>query len=256
MLKTILITIDIGNSAIKIFDGSTLQRIGYTDKWQDTVMEYIALHAHAIQAVAVSSVAPEKELWLREFLTAHTSIPIFDSLALIESYTDVDFSGIQGMGTDRKLGLIGARTHAEQGAIITVDCGTAVTINVLNRHNRCLGGAILPGFQTQAKALHEYTGLLPLIQPTVPLTIPSVSTESAMQTGIVAGIQGGVKYIIEQYLIVLGNTPVHIYCTGGNAYLLTEALQLFFGHSAYLPNLVSEGLFKVFTTGLQNIDHR
>ena len=46
---------------------------------------------------------------------------------------------------------------------VIVDVGTAITVDLVSADGAFLGGAILPGIQMSARALHEFTDLLPLV---------------------------------------------------------------------------------------------
>ena len=50
----------------------------------------------------------------------------------------------------------------DRGAII-VDTGSAVTVDLVSADGIFCGGAILPGIDMSARALHEFTDLLPLV---------------------------------------------------------------------------------------------
>ena len=74
----------------------------------------------------------------------------------------VDFP--ERVGLDRVLNGVAACVLLKPGqAGIVVDSGTTVTVNAV-ADGGFLGGAILPGFELSAKALHEYTALLPLME--------------------------------------------------------------------------------------------
>ncbi|MEK7734665.1 MAG: type III pantothenate kinase, partial [Pseudomonadota bacterium] len=47
---------------------------------------------------------------------------------------------------------------------LLVDAGSAVTVDYVDQDGAFCGGAILPGLRLMAKALHDYTALLPLIE--------------------------------------------------------------------------------------------
>ena len=44
-----------------------------------------------------------------------------------------------------------------------VDVGSAITVDLVSADGAFLGGAILPGIAMSARALHEFTDLLPLV---------------------------------------------------------------------------------------------
>jgi type III pantothenate kinase len=68
------------------------------------------------------------------------------------------------VGIDRLLNAVAANVIRPNGApCIIVDTGTATTVDAVSADGAFEGGAILPGFELSARALHRYTALLPYI---------------------------------------------------------------------------------------------
>ena len=65
------------------------------------------------------------------------------------------------LGVDRWLTLIAAH-RLNTGACCIVDCGTAMTVDVIDASGHHLGGLILPGINMMWEALREKTGLPPV----------------------------------------------------------------------------------------------
>ncbi len=78
----------------------------------------------------------------------------------------LDVDSPERVGTDRLLNAVAANRlrQAHQGAIV-VDSGTATTIDLISSNGVFCGGAILPGLLLSARALHEYTSVLPFVPP-------------------------------------------------------------------------------------------
>ncbi len=47
---------------------------------------------------------------------------------------------------------------------LIIDAGTAITYDIVNEKGQYLGGNISPGIEMRLKALHQFTGKLPLVQ--------------------------------------------------------------------------------------------
>lgn len=131
------------------------------------------------------------------------------------------------VGIDRLLNAVAVNKlrRSDQPAII-VDSGTATTVDLITADGAFAGGAILPGLALSAKALHEYTALLPLVSvlelgQTTPDPI-GLNTRAAIRSGLFWGQLGAVKELIERQ----SNLQADIFVTGGGGALLTE----------YLPN--------------------
>ncbi|MGI9310743.1 MAG: type III pantothenate kinase [bacterium] len=58
-----------------------------------------------------------------------------------------------GLGGDRWAALIAARARQERRAVIVIDAGTAVTVDLLDGDGRFRGGVILPGVRAMQSAL-------------------------------------------------------------------------------------------------------
>ncbi|MGE0610570.1 MAG: type III pantothenate kinase [Pirellulales bacterium] len=124
------------------------------------------------------------------------------------------------VGIDRLLNAVGANALrvAQTGAVV-VDVGTAITVDRVSIEGTFEGGAILPGIGLSARALHEFTDLLPLLgmaeleEPPPPL---GTETLAALRSGLFWGAVGGVRELIDR----LGRQqprPPQIFLTGGAA---------------------------------------
>lgn len=170
------------------------------------------------------------------------------------------------VGIDRLLNAIAAnrlrsgRGGDDAGAIL-VDSGTATTIDYVSPDGRFCGGAILPGFELCAKALHEYTALLPLVPLAPVLESPPSdlgrNTEAAIASGLYWGHVGAVRELLRRMMQRaasepdpqdpgsrhLGNIGSHelplVLVTGGAAPLLMPHLPSGCTHA---PHLALQGL--------------
>ena len=90
---------------------------------------------------------------------------------------------------------------------VVIDVGTAITVDLVSAEGAFLGGAILPGIAMSARALHEFTDLLPLVDMSELAAPPPAlgdSTEAAMRSGLFWGAVGAVRQLIEQ---LAGDAP-------------------------------------------------
>jgi type III pantothenate kinase len=110
------------------------------------------------------------------------------------------------VGLDRLLNAVAIHSlSANQTSSIVVDSGTATTVDLISENGAFEGGAILPGFDLNARALNEYTEALPrivmsdLVEETS--TCPTAlgkNTEAAIASGIFWGQIGAVREVIAQ----------------------------------------------------------
>jgi type III pantothenate kinase len=106
------------------------------------------------------------------------------------------------VGIDRLVDAVAVNRlrEANRPAVI-VDVGTAITVDMVSADGAFLGGAILPGLEMSARALHELTDLLPLLDISEfadPPPVLGTSTESAMRSGLYWGTVGAIRQLIEQ----------------------------------------------------------
>lgn len=169
---------------------------------------------------------------------------------------DVDFP--DKVGIDRLLNAVSANVlRADRQPAIIIDSGTATTVDYVSSAGAFCGGAILPGFDLCARALHQYTALLPL----VPLSrviqrdgLPAElgrNTEAAITSGLYWGHVGAVKELMRRLMHVAApgerassaagpasELPLLV-LTGGAAPLLLPHLPTFVRHE---PHLALQGL--------------
>ncbi|MFV0446071.1 MAG: type III pantothenate kinase [Planctomycetaceae bacterium] len=115
----------------------------------------------------------------------------------------VDFP--EKVGIDRLLNAIAANQLRRAGqAAVVVSSGTATTVDYVAPDGSFCGGAILPGFELSARALHEYTALLPLIPLDVVLQEPpdelGRNTEAALRSGLYWGHVGAVRELVRRFM--------------------------------------------------------
>lgn len=125
------------------------------------------------------------------------------------------------VGIDRVFGAIAARSMAPPDRpAITVDVGTAVTVNLVDAQGAFQGGAIFPGPRLMARALHDYTARLPLVDVTaLDASLPAKNTTDAISRGIWHAVGGGVAELTSCLADVLTTKP-HLFVTGGGAALV------------------------------------
>ncbi len=123
------------------------------------------------------------------------------------------------VGLDRLFGCVAANARRRPGcAAVTVDIGTAVTVNVIDPDGVFRGGCIFPGFGTMAKALHTNTAQLPEVDATTDAPFPGTNTEAAIRAGIRFAVTGGVLAACMQVAKVYGPPErIDAFVTGGGS---------------------------------------
>ncbi|MFM9965298.1 MAG: type III pantothenate kinase [Planctomycetaceae bacterium] len=146
------------------------------------------------------------------------------------------------VGIDRLLNAVAVNElrSADYPAVI-VDSGTATTVDVVFADGAFIGGAILPGLALSAKALHEYTALLPLVSVLelgqAPPEALGRNTRAAIRSGLFWGQLGAVKELIARQ----SGSEAEVFVTGGGGALLASHLP----RARFEPHLPLQGLVLV-----------
>ena len=140
------------------------------------------------------------------------------------------------LGADRLAAAVAA--HALMGgAVVAVDAGTAITLDVVSAEPAYLGGAVLPGPDLLRRALARDTGQLPDVAFAAPPSPIGTTTSESIQSGLTALVAGGVERLLRQTADALGAEPAVI-VTGGWGPWLAERL----GLARVEPHLVLDGV--------------
>ena len=165
-------------------------------------------------------------------VTSYTQLPI-----------DVDVDFPEAVGIDRLLGAVAANRLRTPGRLaVTVDVGTAVTVNLIDANGTFTGGLILPGVRLMLMSLHQNTSKLPLIECDgrrfADHTFPGRSTEDAIRAGVSYAIAGAVRLALEHAKV--GDEYPELFMTGGGYTAIADLLKGH--HPRRVPTLVLDGL--------------
>lgn len=127
------------------------------------------------------------------------------------------------MGVDRLADVLAAnRLRQPDRPAIVVDYGSAITVNLISRRGAFVGGAILPGIDMTARALHAFTDGLPLVDVTDAPEVLERSTIGAIRFGLYWGAVGAVREVIAR--LDPNYESTQIFLTGGGAPALAAEL--------------------------------
>jgi type III pantothenate kinase len=207
---------DVGNTRIKWASVEQLDTVCAVledeSDWERTLPS-------ALGHWTIASVRPGRSQrfagWLRERGHAVTLIERPGQIPLA-----VDLEHPERVGVDRLLNALAVCSRLRPGeSAALIDAGSAVTVDLLDAMHTFRGGAIFPGLDLMARALHGYTALLPAVSITLPVPrLPGRSTVPALQAGIYAAVVGGIKECLSVY------DASRVFLTGGQAAVLSAAL--------------------------------
>ena len=118
------------------------------------------------------------------------------------------------VGADRIVDLVAAY-EIYGGPTLVIDYGTATTYDVVTEDGVFLAGVTAPGIRTSANALWKGAARLPEIEIKTPESILATNTITSMQAGLMYGVIGETKYIIEQMKKETGFKDMKVVATGG-----------------------------------------
>jgi len=136
------------------------------------------------------------------------------------------------LGVDRWLALVAAYQQFQQ-AVLVVDAGSAMTMDLVGPKGEHLGGYIVPGLRLMADALWQGTRDVKVTSGDFEnMLVPGTNSQQAVDRGCLLVAVSAVENLASQY-------PAHILLTGGDAQHLADALSLDHSHR---PDLVLDGL--------------
>lgn len=145
------------------------------------------------------------------------------------------------VGTDRVVAAAAAYDVVED-AVVVVDLGTAVTIDLVDDHGVFQGGVIVPGFDISAQALKDHTAQLPKVTVHQPSKPYGKNTADAINSGLYYSIIGAMEEIIRRYAEEIGHWPQTI-ITGSGAEIIKDDCPFV---DNYVPHLVVQGIILAF----------
>ncbi len=257
-MKNIL-AVDIGNSSIGLglFEGDGLKAkdrirtvIDRDEGWYGERIRsfFSTFRVDNLDGIIMSSVVPEVTATLSSAFSMETGLKPLRLFLDIDPGISFDVTNPDEVGQDRIANVIGAM-GLYGGPGVVVDFGTATTISAF-REDTFVGGAILPGLETMAKALNTYTSRLPLvnfddIKTDGMARALGKDTRQNILSGMIYGTSGAVERIIERIEIEEG-CGLRIVLTGGFSVIMSQFLKRDF----YLePDLTLKGLRFLYERG-------
>ncbi len=204
--------VDAGNTRVKValFIGGKISLLKRLEKTQNEDFENL-LEAHDHPPIFVSSVLSDYDL--SYFLGSRSKAILFNlnmKLPISISYTSPET-----LGLDRLANACAIQSKRIEGNKVAIDLGTCIKFDFVDSSGVYHGGSISPGLHMRFEALHHFTGKLPLLAPMEDPNYLGVDSESAMQAGVIEGIQGELNYFISRYL--QDYQGLTFFVTGGNA---------------------------------------
>jgi len=157
--------IDLGNSSLKwtiVCNGEldAVSRLSHQQERLDQQLEMIWGNISQPQAVWVATVANQSiQDNLRLWIETNWSVPVhFMQTETTACGVVCAYQKPEDLGVDRWAAILAAYRYHPEGVCV-VDCGTAITLDVVHGDGRHLGGFILPGFELMRQSLFSKTAI-------------------------------------------------------------------------------------------------
>lgn len=251
-----IFAVDIGNTNIKIGifsqDGQLVKSFKMSSDVKRTSDEYVALllqllsHAKidekSISNAIISSVIPQLDYTFDNVIRYVFGVkPIVVGVG-VKTGLAIRYDNPRELGSDRIITCVSA--EKQYGApFILVDFGTATTFNVVNERKEFVGGAITLGLKSIIESLSRCTAKLPNVELETPTKTVAQSTKKAIQSGVIFGVVGQVKYMLQRIKQEANLPNAQVIATGGLSRLVYE-VEPMFDHVD--RELSLKGLYEIF----------
>ncbi|MBI3837281.1 MAG: type III pantothenate kinase [Planctomycetia bacterium] len=245
-----LVAVDVGNCRIKLGDFEhplaeplphPVRALAIDLDWAEGDFDGWLPHDPAKYTWSIASVNRPAAKRLVQWLQAR-KVPRIQLLTDADLPLEIDLPRSDLVGLDRLANAVAAnRLRSENQPAIIIDIGSAITVDLIAQNGAFVGGAILPGLGMSARALHELTDLLPLVDVTERPEPLGKSTLAAINSGLFWGTVGAVREVMVR--LAEGPTEVQVFLTGGGAPLFAVVLgEVSPGPIEFVPHLTLAGI--------------
>jgi type III pantothenate kinase len=247
-----ILAVDVGNTNIVlgcIEDGKIIFSGRLTTDAQKTDMELAIIikdilslnniNPSDFEGAIISSVVPPMNKALKAAIKLVTGNEALEVNGCEDLDVAIDEPG--QLGNDLVVGAIAAISEFEP-PIVLIDMGTATTVFVIDKNEKFLGGAIMPGIIISQKALSSIASLLPSISLDAPKSVIGANTIDAMNSGAVFGNASMLDGMIDRIEAELGESITAV-ATGGLSRFITQHCK----HDIiYDEDLLLKGLWLIY----------
>lgn len=228
-----LLTIDIGNTqtGVGLYSGSKLVCMwrlntnlrDTADEIRVKLMSLLAQEGFGdidVKLASLASVVPQlTESWCSALSDGLNAEIIVCTSETASGLFKCKYPRPQEIGADRVADAVAAKVL--YGApVVVVDLGTATNIEVIDADGFFIGGIIAPGVQTSAQALFSRASRLSDIDLVAPNNPIGISTETAIQSGVVFGEADRIDGLVRRIFKQLGY-ETQVIATGGLSSLIS-----------------------------------
>jgi type III pantothenate kinase len=247
-----LLACDIGNTRIKsvIFNKEKI----IDSKISVSVKELIDYYKKAkLTDVSFSSVVPEKSEQFSDLIRQNFNISPLIINDNLKFNLKIEYSTPENLGTDRVCSAEGAfylfkrsnksKNYGKNDIIVSIDLGTATTLNFIKFPGVFKGGIISPGIEMMSESLHNKTALLPVISTSEYKKLIGKNTKQSVASGLINTTIGLIEKSIAELKLKSKNRKIHVFLTGGNAQKIIPYLKI---RHKFVEELVLFGIKSIY----------
>jgi len=215
------LVVDFGNTLIKaaVFNEKELLQAFVFDS-VDELIGFLNLKSDFKNCI-IASVTAQHKLFI-DALPNNIKLLFFNSETLIPIKNC--YKSPLTLGADRLIASVGAFCFFPNQNVLTIDAGTCIKYNFVNRANEFMGGAISPGIVMRLKAMSQFTHALPLVDfDKTYNSLVGSDTQQSLLSGALIGAIAEVDEMIAKYFLKYPNLQVVL--TGGDADYLGKQLK-------------------------------
>ncbi len=243
---------DIGNTNIKtgIFNNEKLTEFNSFPNYS-SLINY--LKSITFNKAAISSVVPEIRERLTNDIVSYKNVEPFIINKLVKFNLKILYKSIETLGIDRICSAEGAFSifkksgefinYKYESYIISIDFGTATTINIIRYPGEFIGGIIAPGLTMMFEGLNKKTAQLPNVNFPDYKSIIGKDTKSSIASGVLNSTIGLIEKVIRSLEEETGYIKIKIFVTGGNSEKILDYLPFKF---EYEKGLVLLGIKSIY----------
>ena len=179
------------------------------------VLELYGITREDLNGSIVASVVPPVSTTIRQAMEKVTGQKPLMVGPGVRTGLNIKVDNPASVGADLIVAAVAA-VRDYPAPLIIIDMGTATTMTVVDKGNRFIGGAIIPGVALSMNALSSGTSLLHKVPLEAPKKCISGTTTACMQSGAVYGNASMLDGMIDRFEAELG-TQVSVVATGGIA---------------------------------------
>lgn len=248
-----ILVIDHGNTITKFtnfVDGKgTTHKIGreYVEAWLPELTRWIN---SPLNAIVWSHTGSKSETIKRALKRIYYLVPFFEITRRTPLPVGIKYATPETLGYDRIAAAAGAVDVFGKEAVVIADAGTALTLDIVSADGNFVGGNISAGVGLKLRALHRYTGALPIVNEEGDMPEIGYDTQTAMRSGTVYGTAAEIAWMAG---VAVAEYGCHILVlTGGYAHLLEPKVKEILStvhpemRIVTVPDLVGRGLLSIY----------